>query len=212
MRASYIRGGVTRLESLARQADARRRGVEISEPVIITGTVGWFRAPGSMISLGRGVILNSRPSRNTLEARGATLIRTIVPGARISIGPDSGLTCPTISAAQEVTIGARVLMGSGVVVTDSDHHLVDIAPFESRRHAGVPKPSPSDAVTIEDDVFVGARSIILKGVTIGRGSVIGAGSVVARSVPPGVLAAGNPCRVVRELRSSAAEGYAPRGE
>jgi len=212
MRISYIRSGVTKLESLARQADARRHGVEILEPVVITGPVGWFRASGSMISLGRGVVLNSRPSRNTLEARGATLVRTIFPGARISIGPDSGLTCPTISAAHEVSIGARVLMGSGVIVTDSDHHPVDIAPFDSRRHAGIPKPSPSDTVTIEDDVFVGARSIILKGVTIGRGSVIGAGSVVARSVPPGVLAAGNPCRVLRELTVSGAEGDSPHRE
>ena len=52
---------------------------------------------------------------------------------------------------------------------------------------------------IEDNVFVGSRSIILKGVTIGKDSVIGAGSVVVRSIPPGVIAAGNPAKVIRPL-------------
>ena len=57
------------------------------------------------------------------------------------------------------------------------------------------------AVVIEDGAFIGARCIILKGVRIGRGSVIGAGSVVSRDVPAGVIAAGNPAKVVKELKS-----------
>jgi acetyltransferase-like isoleucine patch superfamily enzyme len=52
---------------------------------------------------------------------------------------------------------------------------------------------------IEDDVFVGMQSIILKGVTIGSGSVVGAGSVVTRNVPPGVVVAGNPAQVIKKL-------------
>ncbi len=54
-------------------------------------------------------------------------------------------------------------------------------------------------ITIEDHVLIGARSVILKGVTIGRGSVIGAGSVVVKSIPPRCIAAGNPCRVIKQL-------------
>jgi acetyltransferase-like isoleucine patch superfamily enzyme len=57
----------------------------------------------------------------------------------------------------------------------------------------------SAPVVIEDDVFIGMNCVVLKGVTIGRGSVVGAGSVVCKSLPSYIIAAGNPARVIREL-------------
>jgi maltose O-acetyltransferase len=56
-----------------------------------------------------------------------------------------------------------------------------------------------DPVVVGENVFVGDRTMILKGVTIGRDAVIGAGSVVTKSIPEAVIAAGNPARVIREL-------------
>ena len=77
--------------------------------------------------------------------------------------------------------------------------------------ASIPQATPLDAptrnagleyarpITVGSDVWFGGNVVVLPGVTIGSGSVIGAGSVVTRDVPPGVLAAGNPCRVIRRL-------------
>lgn len=62
------------------------------------------------------------------------------------------------------------------------------------------EPPASAPVIIGDDVFIGARAIILKGVTIGDGAVIGAGSVVTKSIPPRVIAAGNPARIIKEIK------------
>jgi maltose O-acetyltransferase len=79
-----------------------------------------------------------------------------------------------------------------VQILDSDFH--DLHP--DRRRGGRPAMAP---VHLEENVFIGDGTKILKGVTIGRDSVIGAGSVVTRSIPAGVIAAGNPARVVRDL-------------
>lgn len=89
-----------------------------------------------------------------------------------------------------VRIGSHTLLGPGVQVLTPTHPMNAI---ERRgKEAGAP-------VTIGSDVWIGGGAIVLPGVTVGDGSVIGAGSVVTRSVPSGVLAVGNPCRVVRSL-------------
>jgi acetyltransferase-like isoleucine patch superfamily enzyme len=91
-----------------------------------------------------------------------------------------------------IRIGARALLGSGVTIYDSDFH--DLRP--NRRRDGRSRMAP---VELGEDVFVGDGVKILKGVSIGAHSVIGAGSVVTSSIPAGVIAAGNPARVIRPL-------------
>ena len=104
----------------------------------------------------------------------------------------------TVCAAYRITIGARVLIGADVMIADTDFHEVDQIP---RRHLPIPTPSERDAVSIGDDVFIGARSIVLKGSSIGNGSVIAAGSVVTGDIPAGVVAGGVPAKVLRPLRA-----------
>jgi maltose O-acetyltransferase len=90
-----------------------------------------------------------------------------------------------------ITIGDRVQIASAVQLLAADHPR-DVATRASGLENGRP-------VTIEDDVWIGAGALICPGVTVGRGSIVGAGSVVTRDVPAGVVAAGNPCRVVRPV-------------
>jgi len=97
-----------------------------------------------------------------------------------------------VIAETHVRIGTKCLIGDGVLIMDSDGHNLTA----ERRHEG---PSLAGDIVIDDNVFIGSRVIVLKGVTIGKDSVIGAGSVVVRSIPPGVIAAGNPAKVLRPL-------------
>jgi maltose O-acetyltransferase len=90
-----------------------------------------------------------------------------------------------------ITIGDRVQIGPAVQLLAADHPL-DVATRASKLENGRP-------IAIEDDAWIGGGAIVLPGVTIGSGSVVGAGSVVTRDVPAGVVAAGNPCRVIRAL-------------
>ncbi len=90
----------------------------------------------------------------------------------------------------EVRIGARTLFGPAVQIYTATHPL----DAERRKTRELGRP-----VTIGSDVWVGGGAIICPGVTIGDRAVIGAGSVVTKDVPAGVLAVGNPCRVVRSL-------------
>jgi acetyltransferase-like isoleucine patch superfamily enzyme len=109
-------------------------------------------------------------------------------GARIEIGTGTFLNRNTeVVAAQLVSIGRDCMIGRDVIIMDSDQH-----PLPGESFASAP-------VRIEDRVWIGARAIVLKGVTIGHDSVIGAGAIVTRDVPPCTVAAGQPARVIRQI-------------
>jgi len=108
----------------------------------------------------------------------------------IRIG-DYGLICPgvRISSASGVDIGDSCMLASGIYITDSDwHDVYDRLAFG--------KTAP---ILIENNVWIGDSAIVCKGVSIGENSIIGAGAVVSSSIPPNVIAAGNPAKVVKQL-------------
>jgi acetyltransferase-like isoleucine patch superfamily enzyme len=103
-----------------------------------------------------------------------------------------------------IKIGNRVLLSFNVTILDNNSHPLD--PDERHKHFIDPKANVSvdnAPVTIEDDSWIGCNAIILKGVTIGRGSIIAAGSVVTSSVPPFSIVAGNPATVIKQLDKKA---------
>ena len=97
----------------------------------------------------------------------------------------------TILDEAPVTIGSHVYIGPNVGIYTVHHALL-----ADQRNEGIMQ---SLSVVISDNVWIGGNAVILRGVTIGEGTVIGAGSVVSRDIPPRVIAAGNPCRVLRPL-------------
>lgn len=103
-----------------------------------------------------------------------------------------------IVAARSVSIGNHCRIAGSCFIFDNDSH-----PLEAAARRSMPAgPEQMKPVVIEDDVWIGYRAIIGKGVTIGRGSVVAAGAVVTKSVPPYTVVGGNPARVLRTLLSS----------
>lgn len=97
----------------------------------------------------------------------------------------------TILDAAKVTFGNNVFIGPNCVITTAGHPL-----DKDQRKEGLEFAYP---ITIKDDVWIGANVTILPGITIGEGSIIGAGSVVTKDIPSGVIAVGNPCKVMRNV-------------
>ena len=104
------------------------------------------------------------------------------------------MSSPCMWIKESLTIGNNVKIGGNCIIMDNDVHQIDH--LERRSNKGNVKSSP---VVIEDDVWLGANVTVLKGVTIGARSIIGAGSVVTKSIPADCIAAGNPCRVIKYL-------------
>lgn len=145
------------------------------------------------INFGQKCVLCSDPRHNSLGVFQKVIIKTIGQNARITIGDDVGISGATISARKRIIIGNNVLIGTGALITDSDSHPLKTDGNGREGHI------VSKEIVIEDDVFIGARSIILKGVTVGKGAVIGAGSVVAKNVDPFTVVAGNPAKKIRNI-------------
>jgi acetyltransferase-like isoleucine patch superfamily enzyme len=154
-------------------------------------------AQGASISIGARAILCSSSHDTALGVSRPVILRAMLPGARLVIGDDCALSGTTVCAAESVTIGERCLFGADTVITDTDFHGLDP---HGRWSLGLAQ-APRRPVRIGRDVFVGARAIVLKGVTIGDGAVVGAGSVVTRDVPAGAVVAGNPARELRTKRA-----------
>jgi acetyltransferase-like isoleucine patch superfamily enzyme len=149
--------------------------------------------PGSECLIGEGTTLISVSFATALGVNHPVVLRTLRPGAKINIGARVGISGGSICAATFVSIGDDTLLGANVTIADTDFHSLD----PKRRTRNSDDGVSVAGVTIGKNVFVGANAIVLKGVTIGDNSVIGAGSLVTKSIPPNVVAAGNPCRPIR---------------
>ncbi|UJA21933.1 acyltransferase [Thermoleophilia bacterium SCSIO 60948] len=120
---------------------------------------------------------------------------TMAPEAEIEIGRGCFLNRETMLAALErITIGDHVMFANGCYVGDSDHRYDD--PTRPITEQGF---KPGGEVTIGSNVWFGVNCVVTPGVTIGDRAVIGANSVVTKDIPPGVIAAGVPAKVIREI-------------
>lgn len=122
---------------------------------------------------------------------------TVCKNATLSFGNNSGISSTAIYCADKIEIGNYVNIGAGCLIMDTNFHSLDWRiRMDSERDVVSAKTVP---VKIDDFVFIGARSIICKGVHIGEKSIIAAGSVVIKDVPAGELWGGNPAKFIKKI-------------
>lgn len=125
---------------------------------------------------------------------------TINQNASLRIGNNVGISSGCIWVHQSIVIGNNVNIGGDCILMDSDAHSLNY--LYRRDGQKDQKFKINKGTVIDDDVLVGARCIILKGVHIGARSIIGAGSVVTNDIPADCIAGGNPCRLIRNINQT----------
>ena len=178
------------------RSSARWWGIELGEGCRFYGLPLFRRLPGSQIRVGRNCEFRSAIWSNQVGLNRRCTVATLSRVALIELGEGCGFSSTAISAARSVRIGKRVMCGANVAITDTDWHSLD----PEERQAGI--VGPTRPVLIEDDVWLGMNVTVLKGVTIGARTVVASGSVVSRSLPADVIAAGQPARVIRQSEKS----------
>jgi NDP-sugar pyrophosphorylase family protein len=170
--------------------EARLKGCLLGHHVNFVGRPLIGVASNSRLVLGDGVQIASALRANPLACFQPVVLRTLCPGAELILERNVGVSGSVLCAASGIHVGEGTLIGSGGMIMDTDfHHLDQNGRWDNNPACGA-KP-----IRIGRNVFIGARAIILKGVTVGDRAVIGAGAVVTKDVPAGQLAAGNPARI-----------------
>lgn len=156
------------------------------------------------VVIGDDFIFTSGSSINPICRNIIGAIYTMTPEAVIEIGNRVGISSACLWAKERITIGNDVVIGGDCLIMDNDAHSHDY--LKRRRDYETEATSvvrfnniPSSPIEISDDVWIGARCQILKGVHIGARSIIAAGSVVTKDIPSDCIAGGNPAKVIRYI-------------
>lgn len=177
--------------------ECRQLGVQFvdSNSVTFDGKHSIIIKHGAKVTIGRGVTFRS-DNGSGIETSQTRII--VSDGATLSIGNNTGISNAIIICKSSLCIGNSVLIGGGVMLNDSNHHSLD---WHIREKGGDSdkEHAVSLPIVIGDHAFIGARSIIQKGVTIGEKAIIAAGSVVIKDIPSSCIAAGNPAKVIKYL-------------
>jgi acetyltransferase-like isoleucine patch superfamily enzyme len=170
----------------------RSYGVEFGPGLRLGSAPVIRRHKAAVIRLGRNVSIANELAENPAGISHRTALCACLPGAELLIGDDVGMSGVILYAWKKISIGDRVFLGADAAIYDSDFHPLD----PGQRHRLELATVGMAPVIIESDVWIGARAMVLKGVTIGRGAVVGAGAVVTTDVPAGAIVGGVPAKVI----------------
>lgn len=163
------------------------RGINYGSNSKFFGRTKFFKGGNSIIVIDKNCTFRSKSTSNLIGINRPCIISTFGNNCKITIGDNSGFSGTVIGCFKEITIGNNVLCGANTLITDFDWHPDD------------PRSGKPKSVHIGNNVWLGEGVKVLKGVSIGENSVIGAGSIVVKNIPANVIAAGNPCRIIKEI-------------
>lgn len=190
-----IRGIIHRYDKIIVRIYLQSIGVKIGQNSVFIGIPEVTCKEGSKITIGSGGLFISRSFSTALGINHPIILRTLTSNSEIIIGNNVGISGGVICSSKKITIGDECMLGADVLIADTDFHSINPGHRKNIEHSH----NTAREICLQNNVFIGTRTIILKGVTIGENSVIGAGSVVTSSIPSNVIAAGNPCRVIRKI-------------
>lgn len=172
-------------------------GVHYGKSMNIGTKVTLKKYDGAKFLIGDDFVFSSGDSINPISRniQGCIFVNN---NAELHIGNDVGISSACIWCDESIVIGDHVRIGGDCIILDTDCHSInytDRQQVDSDRNG-----TKTKSVRIGNDVLIGARTIVLKGVTIGDRSVIGAGSIVTQNIPSDCIAAGNPCTIIRYIR------------
>lgn len=159
-------------------------GVKTRGVVFTCGSLFINKVKSAAITIGKGCRFMSKSWGNNIGLNHQCML-SAEKGAVLTIGDFCSFSGDSIRCFEKITIGNHVRVGANSLIIDGDAHQDD------------PRSGKNKPIVIEDNVWIGANVTVLKGVTIGRNSLIGAGSIVTKDIPANVVAAGNPCIVVK---------------
>ena len=185
-------GRLRTLSSRVWKLEANLKGIRCDASALFVGRPVISRWGGSELIISEGVRIFSALRSNQLGCFQPSTLRTVAAGARLELGKNVGMSGSVICAGKLVTVGENTIIGPGTMIFDTDFHI----PSGDGRWLNESAKNARE-IRIGRGVFIGARVIILKGVTVGDHAVIGAGAVVTKDVPEGAIVAGNPAQVIR---------------
>lgn len=168
-----------------------KKRVRLGRKVVVRGSPIVDIREGCLLNIGDGVTLNSRNAGYHANMHSPVKLFADRVGATITIGNNSRIHGTCIHAYQSIHIGENCLIAANCQIMDGNGHDLSFSNPEGR----INTTGGSRPVVVEDNVWIGMNCVVLPGVTIGRGAVISACSVVSRDVPPNVVASGNPALV-----------------
>ena len=173
-------------------------GATLADPksVIFKGRTFLAINPNSKVYIGKDFVLNSGKGYG-IETGASNIY--VENNAELYIGENVGMSSVVIGCQEKIIIGNNVNVGGGGILMDTNFHSLD--PYLRADRQNDYKGIKTAPINIGNNVFIGARSIISKGVSIGENTIVATGSVVIKSLPANCIAGGNPCKVIKQIET-----------